>query len=48
MGLLTDIKFEVIKYVINKYQLKGMTTYLCNCIVISKSGYYNNFRYQWN
>lgn len=35
-----NIKFEVIKYVINKYQLKGMTTYLCNCIGVSKSGYY--------
>lgn len=27
-----NIKFEVIKYVIDKYELKRMTTYLCNCI----------------
>ena len=36
-----NIKFETIKYIIDKYKLKGMTTYLCKCIGVSKSGYYN-------
>lgn len=36
-----NIKFETIKYIIDKYELKGMTTYLCKCIGVSKSGYYN-------
>lgn len=26
---------------IKKYQLKGMTKYLCNCLGISTPGYYN-------
>lgn len=36
-----NIRFEVIKYVIKKYEIKRMTTYLCSCIGVSKSGYYN-------
>lgn len=36
-----NIKFEVIKYVIDKYELKNMTPYLCSCIGVSKSGYYS-------
>ena len=31
----------MIKYVNNKYKLKGMISYLCKCIGVSKSGYYN-------
>ena len=34
-------KFEIIKYTICKYNLKGVTTYLCNYMQVSKSGYYN-------
>ena len=45
MGILTDIKsisnLETIKYIIDKYELRGMTTYLCKCIGVSKSWYYN-------
>lgn len=41
MGILTDIKsisnLETIKYIIDKYELRGMTTYLCKCIGVSKS-----------
>ena len=36
-----NIKFETIKYVFDKYKLKGMVSYLCTCIGVSKSGYYN-------
>ena len=36
-----NIKFETIKYIIDKYELVRMTSYLCNCIGVSKSGYYN-------
>lgn len=36
-----NIKIETIKYVIDKYDLKGMVSYLCECIGVSKSGYYN-------
>lgn len=32
---------ETIKKVIEEYQLKGMTKYLCNCLGVSTSGYYN-------
>ena len=32
---------ESIKKVIEKYELKGMTRYLCNCLGVSTSGYYN-------
>lgn len=35
------MKFELIKYVIEKYNLINMTKYLCECIVVSRSGYYN-------
>lgn len=32
---------ETIKKVIEEYQLKRMTKYLCNCLGVSTSGYYN-------
>ena len=32
---------ETIKKVIEEYNLKGMTKYLCNCLGVSTSGYYN-------
>lgn len=32
----------------NKYELKGMITYLCECIGVSKSGYYNYFNNEDN
>lgn len=36
-----NLKFEIIKYTIDKYSLKGVTTYLCKYLNVSKSGYYN-------
>lgn len=33
----------MIKYVSEKHELKSMITYLCKCIGVSKSGYYNYF-----
>jgi len=35
------MKFKLIEYVIKKYNLKGMCKYLCECIGVSRSGYYN-------
>ena len=35
---------ETIKKVIEKYNLKGMTKYLCECLGVSTSGYYNYLR----
>lgn len=35
------MKFELIKYVIEKYNLKNMVKYLCECMGVSRSGYYN-------
>ena len=32
---------ETIKKVIEEYRLKRMTKYLCSCLGISTSGYYN-------
>ena len=32
---------ETIKKIIEEYQLKGMVQYLCSCLGISTSGYYN-------
>ena len=35
------MKFKLIEFVINKYKLQGMCKYLCECIGVSRSGYYN-------
>lgn len=35
---------ETIKKVIEEYSLKGMTKYLCSCLGVSTSGYYNYLR----
>ena len=32
---------ETIKKVIEKYKLKRITKYLCDCLKVSTSGYYN-------
>lgn len=32
---------EAIKKIIKEYNIKGMTRYLCNCLGVSTSGYYN-------
>ena len=33
--------FNLINLVIDKFNLKGMTKYLCNISGVSRSGYYN-------
>ncbi|WP_413466644.1 IS3 family transposase [Mesobacillus subterraneus] len=41
--LPTDQKFMLIRFVIEKYNLKNMVSYLCTTAGVSRSGYYNYF-----
>ena len=43
MRLSTDQKFMLIRFVIEKYNLKNMVSYLCTTAGVSRSGYYNYF-----
>ncbi|WP_370529725.1 IS3 family transposase [Alkalihalobacillus sp. AL-G] len=41
--LSADQKFVLIRYIIEKYKLKNMITYLCKSAGVSRQGYYNYF-----
>ena len=41
INIRRDSQMETIKKVIEKYKLKKITKYLCDCLKVSTSGYYN-------
>nr|WP_233201479.1 IS3 family transposase [Sporosarcina sp. P13] len=41
--IATSVKFELIYYTIEKYNLKRMVSYLCKIMGVSRSSYYNYF-----